>query len=323
MHAATTHIKDEALSRGSLGPAALDMMTDVFTHELPRFPGVAATDEVADLVNEFFLDKGSGYANAVVAAPDDDAARRLTRKWAVHWLVDRARTLPFGALRNRLEKRLERSPLFARSAIDHYWRLADGDDADRAVTESQLRQLASSTFVETIPTADGIQLGRRGELEELLRRLLDAAGRLHISDITRICGERFPSTLEPGDAAWGTVDADWDYIEDVTPAADTTGTTADKRRHESTAESLMPLLSDQEFIIIRHADDAIALAAALGVGRSTAYTLISRLRARLVELAGDDEQGREVMVALVSLVLDDTPGVPSLREEDREDSRAI
>lgn len=320
----TTRIRDEALARGSLGPAALEMMIDVFSAELPRFRGLAAQDEIGDFVNGFFLDKGAGYANAVVAASDDEAAKRLTRKWAVHWLVDQARRLPLGALRNRLEKRLERSSQFERSAADHYWYLAGGDDTDRPVSDADLRALASTAYVEVtrMPNGEGVRLGRTGELEELLRRLLEAAGRLHISDITRICADRFPSALQVGDAYSSTVDADWDYLEETTPGRDTISAMAGKRGDERSAEELLPLLTDGERAAIRFANDVSGLAAELGIGRSSAYSLIKKLRVRLVELAGESERSRQVMTALLALVVDQSAVVPSA-DSDRKDSRAI
>ena len=70
-------------------------------------------------------------------------------------------------------------------------------------------------------------------------------------------------------------------------------------------------------------DDAAALAEELGIGRSSAYSIVKKLRGRLIELAGDDERSREVLAALVRLVLDGSSGVPSLENVDMENSRVI
>ena len=321
----TTRIRDEARALGSLGPAALGMMTRVFEQELQRFPGLAATDAPEDLVNSFFLDKREGYANAVVAAIDDSAAEKLTRAWGRNWLVDRARALPFGALRNRLEKRLNRSPVFARSAVAHYWFLADGDDADRPTTDEELKQVASAARVEVLhlPNGQGVRLGHPGQLEELLRRLLLAAGRLHVSTITSICAERFPSSMDPTDASLAVADVDWDYVEETTEVHNTIGSTGSRLSDEQSAQAIWDALTDQERIAIRFIDDAPALAARLGIGRRSAYSLTKRLRAKLVELAGDGERGREVLAVLIELMLDDHAVVPFLDSEEREDIGAI
>jgi len=320
----TTHIRDEAEALGHLGNAALTMMRSVFHEHMPRFPGLDDADDVDDLVNDFFEAKGAGYANAVTAVPDDGAARRLTSKWVEHWLVDQVRKRPWGALRNRLEKRLERSNLFATSALAHHWTLADGEDTDLLVGGDELRAIAASAPVEVAPAlGDGpVRLGRTGQLEEMLLRVLTAAGRLHVSDLTDICAHRFPSLLETTDAFDATAEIDWDIIEETVPGHDGAATAVAKRHHEHRAAQLLPTLSARDRTVIRFFDDPRGLATELGVGRSSAYSLIAQLRTRLIETAGDAERGREVVAALIGLVLDDGAVVPSLDDMSMEGSNA-
>lgn len=321
----TTRIRDEALARGSLGQAALDMMRSVVAAQLSRFPGFGAADSVDDLVNDFFEGKGAGYANVIAILPDDRAARNETNKWVKRWLVDRARERPWGALRNRLEKRLERSDLFTASAARHHWYLSGGEDVDRPVTDALLRDIAATAPVDIVlPVGEGaVRLGRAGQLEEMLRRLLDAAGRLHVTAITRICSDRFPSLLQTGDLFSSTVDADWDVVEDTTTARDSEAATVMKRAEELIAEQLLPQLTDRECAAIRAGDDPAELATELGIGRSSAYSIMKNLRARLTELAGDAEGSRDVLAALIRLVLDDTAAVPSKESMDMEDSHVV
>lgn len=321
----TTLIRDEALARGTLGTSALAMMRSVMAEQLPRFPGLRDTDSVDDFVNSFFEDKAAGYANVITALPDDGAAKQETRKWVERWLVDLTRKQPWGALRNRLEKRLERSSLFSPSAVKHYWFLADGEDIDRQASEAALREIAASAQVEiSVATGDGsVTLGSKGQLEEMLRRVLAAAGRLHVSDLTKICADRFPSLLETGDVLTSTTDADWDSVEETTSAVDSSEVTEIKVDDEKFAQRLMPQLTETELAAIRHGGDAAALAKELGVGRTSAYNAIQKLRARLTELAGDSTRSQGVLAALLRLVLDDSPNVPSLNSEDMEDSNVV
>lgn len=309
----TTRIRDEALALGHLGAAALELMRRVFAEQLPRFPGLDHSDEVDDLVNDFFEDKGAGYANAVTAVPDDGAAQRLTRKWVEHWLVDRVRERPTGALRHRLEKRLQRSNLFMPSALAHHWMLTDGQDIDLRVGDDQLRAIAASAPVEVAPRkgSSPVRLGRAGQLEEMLRRVIKAAGRLHVGDLTRICADRFPSLLETNDAFDATVETDWGMIEETVPGPDGTANTEAKRSEQHLAAQLLPTLTARERTVLRFVDDPAGLASELGLGRSSAYSLIGKLRARLTEVAGDAERGEDVVAALIGLVLDDTAAVPS------------
>ena len=321
----TTLIRDEALARGTLGMSALAMMRSVMAEQLPRFPGLRDTDTADDFVNSFFEDKGAGYVNVITALPDDRAAKQETRKWVERWLVDLTRKQPWGALRNRLEKRLERSSLFSPSGVKHYWFLTEGEDTDHHVTETDLREIAASAQVEvSVATGDGsVRLGSTGQLEEMLRRVLAAAGRLHVSELTRICADRFPSLLETGDVLAATTDADWDIVEEMTPAIDSSSVTEIKLNDEQLAQQLMPQLTGPELAAIRHRGDAAALAKELGIGRTSAYNAIQKLRARLTELAGDSTRSQGVLAALLRLVLDDSPNVPSLHSEDMEDSNVV
>lgn len=323
MSAPTTFIRDEGLARGTLGLAALEMMRSVFDEQLPRFPHLRDTEHIDDFVNSFFEDKGAGYVNVVISLPDDRAAKQETRKWVERWLVDRARKQPWGALRNRLEKRLDRSDMFTASTVKHHWFLTGDKDTDRPVTAGELRDIAASATVEVASPAPGgsVRLGRSGQLEEMLRRLIAAAGRLHVSDLTRICAERFPSLMETGDAHAATIDVDWDIIEETVPVSGDATTTDAKLHDEHLAQQLLPSLTEFESAAVRVGADAALLAKELGIGRSSAYNVIKKLRAHLIELAGDSERSRSVLAALVRLAMDKSSDVPS--PESMEDFHAI
>lgn len=307
----TTSIRDEALARGTIGHAAYEMMLAVFEWEIERFPRLAAEGPAEDFLNTFFEKKGAGYVIALVAEPDDAAARRMTHSWVKNWLVDQDRKRPMGALRNRLEKRLQRSPLFEVSEVAHYWYLTEDADEDRTVSTADLRSAAAAVEVElTVSAAGQIQLGRSGQLESLLRELLLRAGRLHVGQMVSICAERFPSLLATGDAMDHLNDVDWDEREDEA-ADDLFANTAAKLGSEQLAAGIYAALSNDERAILRSAGDAKSLASELGVGRSTAYSLIKGARARVIELAGSSSRSDEVRGALVDLLVGKRSSVPS------------
>ena len=308
-----TLIRDEARARGQLGPSALAMLLRVFDEELRRFPGLASTETAEDLALEFFADRGTAWVDGLLAAPDDDAAARKTRKWARHWLIDVVRTTPYGALRGRLEKRLQRSPLFRPSSVVHHWRLADGEDTDGPVSFDTLYAVAAEVYVEVTVDAGGrVVLGRGGQLEEMLRRVLEASGRLHIADITYLCARRFPSTLETGD--WLTsrdVTAKMEEAEDTQEADDVVFATATQAADSRVAQTIFDQLTPTQRLALRYVQEPNELATCLGVGRSTAYSQIKQAKARLLELAGDRARSRLLMTDVIALILDDRPAVPS------------
>lgn len=311
----TTLIRDEAAARGQLGPAALSMLLRVFDSELRRFRGLAEVDTAEDLTFEFFADRATSYVDAVLATPDDEAAARLTRRWARNWLIDRVRTTPYGALRHRLEKRLQRSSLFRASAVANHWLLEGEEDIDRAATPEEIYDAAADVRVDVIVNAGGrVVLGKAGQLEEMLRAVLRRSGRLHIADLTYLCVRRFPSVLEDGD--WlmvGNRTAEIEDVEDIYSRDDAIFEGIGQQADSRVAREIFARLTKIERIALRFGDDRQKVASLLGVGRSTAYSRIQSAKARLLELAGDQARARQVMTDVLRLILDDEITVPSIQ----------
>lgn len=294
------------------------MLLGVFKSELRRFPGLAEADTPADLALDFFADRAVAYVDAVLAAPDDQAATRRTRQWARNWLIDRVRKTPYGALRNRLEKRLRRSPLFRASSAAHHWYLEGEDDIDRtAVSFEEIYEVAAEVRVDVVFDVGGrVVLGQPGQLEEMLRAILKLCGRLHIADITYLCAKRFPAVLEDGD--WLMNRPRTTEIEDATdthPSADVIHDTAEQLVDACAAKAIFNRLTAVERLALRFAEDPLKLASRLGVGRSTAYSHVQRAKAKLMEIAGDQARGREVATDVLALILDDELAVPSVTGE--------
>lgn len=307
----STLIRDEASARGQLGPSALAMLLRVFEEELRRFPGLASTETAEDLALEFFADRGASYVDAVLAAPDDDAAARKTRKWARNWLVDLVRTTPYGALRHRIEKRLQRSAFFRPSSVAHHWCLEDGEDIDLGASFDVLYAAAAEVYVAVSIDSGGRVLLGPGQLEEMLRRVLELSGRLHISDITYLCAQRFPSTLEVGDWAGRDVTAEMEEAEDTHEAHDTVFSTGTQLADSRVAQQIFEQLTATQRTALRLAQDPAELATQLGVGRSSAYSQIKSAKTRLLELAGNRSRSTQVMTDVIARILNDHSAVPS------------
>lgn len=320
---ATTHIRDELLESGQLGQAAFNMMTAVFESLITKFSALRERETVEDLRNGFFLDKGVGYVIRLRTAEDDEAAVRITYAWGTRWLVDESRKLPFGALRHRLEKRLGRCDLFSPSRVAHHWWLTEGEDASYPVTTSELEAIAAAADIDLHPWGEGnLRIGKTGELEGLIQRLLERAGRLHVAEITVICGNRFPLMLQLGDAAESTIDTNPEVLENSSGDSDSVFVTAEMIRIDRLASEILPQLSAEEITVFRYREDVPRLLVELDCSRSSAYKAIDRARAHLVELAGSGHEGRQVMLALIRRILDESATVPSTHDE-REDARVI
>ncbi|RWZ67859.1 hypothetical protein ELQ92_00890 [Labedella populi] len=288
----------------------------MFNSELRRFPGLAEIDTAEDLALEFFADRATSYVDAVLATPDDEAATRRTRQWARHWLIDRVRTTPYGALRHRLEKRLQRSPLFRASAVANHWFREGEEDMDRVASFDEIHTAATDIRVDVFVDAGGrVVLGKTGQLEEMLLAVLKLSGRLHIADLTYLCAQRFPSVLEDGD--WLTARHSTAEIEDAedTHSNDAFVQAVEQTTDSRSAQDIFALLTEAERLALRFGDDRREVASRLGVGRSTAYSRIQSAKARLVELAGDRTRARQVMGDVLRLILDDDVAVPSIQVE--------
>lgn len=311
---ATTRIRDEIARSGTLGRHTYDLLIAVFKIQLRRFPGLLDLDSIEDFAHEFFATTGEPFVVAIGAAHDDDAASRLTHRWAKYWLVDRARELPLGALRNRLEKRLERSQLFERSEVTHHWKLVDADDADGDALPDDLRRIAAAAVIHLDSSRGGStpRLGRKGELETLLVDLLSSAGRMHISQITQICADRFPALVESGDLLLHTFDVDENEGErEEYGQIDPGFGFAEGPDLDRLAESLLETLPVDTRLVLRYLDDAEKVQELMGIGRSAAYKTIMGARNRLREAAGDDELSRPLLERVVALLVDERTIVPS------------
>ena len=309
----TTLIKDEVRALGQLGPRAFDLLMSVFEQELPRFRGLSSLETFEDLALDFFADRGTSFTDMLATSLDDEVAARKTHTWARHWLIDRVRELPYGALRQRIEKRLQRSDLFRPSEAAHHWCLVEGDDVDRNASLDVLYSAAIEIRVDVIVEASGkVVLGRQGQLEEMLRVVLDLGGRLHISDLTYLCAHRFPSTLEVGD--WLTSGDTMVDIDEVEPPAERLNdiyVAADQLGDSDLAHRIFDQLSDVERLALRFGSQPAALAEHLGVGRSSAYSRIAQAKAHLLELAGSNGRSKDVLTDVLALALDESPPVPS------------
>jgi hypothetical protein len=301
----TSIILDELRSSGQFGAHALEFLVQLAHEELSRFPVLRAdrawSDE--DWAAEFFVAKGRALVTEVaIKADDDDAVRRMMRRWMRNWLIDQHARTAWGALRDRLEQRLVRDGRFRRAPAEHFWCLDSGPDTAGSVHLDALVAVAQRTHVTLYPQSSEsrrrARLGKAGELEALLANVLVAAnGSLHISTLTRVVADRFPHVLDPATIPMEGHD---ESVPSVEPTPDEALVKAeDAQAIEATAASIYACLSDVERRLVTRIDDPCAVSSFLGVGRSTTALRIRQLKAKLIELAGDDQAARRILFHVI------------------------
>jgi hypothetical protein len=290
---------------------AFDLLVRLTEEELHRFPGLASDPAWSheDWAVEFFAAKGHAFAiEALIKADDDDALGAMLRRWLRNWLVDQHIRTAWGALRDRLEKRMERDGRFRQASASHFWCLTDGpetagtDDVDALVVVAQRARV--TFYPEPARARRRAQLGRAGELESLLAEVLTAAGGgLHISTITNVVARRSPHVLDPATQPLPEAN-DIERLAADTPTPDRVVVELEDREAiEASVSSVFDSLSATERKLISVIDDPVAASELLEVGRSTTALRIGQLKTKLIELAGDDESARQMMEHVIGKCL--------------------
>ncbi|PWG60283.1 hypothetical protein [Bifidobacterium catulorum] len=150
-----------------------------------------SASQILDLVNDFYLDKIDSGRNGASksfdvmlltkASCDDDLVPYLTTSIG-NWLQNRLNATPLGRLRQRVSKRLERSPerfVQVEELGGETWGLRDGS---RVRFEGDLQTLASVTLrypIKRYYPKEGAkrdpQIGARSQLENMLEGVFKAA----------------------------------------------------------------------------------------------------------------------------------------------------
>lgn len=306
-----TEIVDELHSLGYFGLQAIGLLLKLTEEELRRFPALTSdgVNDAEDYAQSFFLACGLPLTTAVsLEAADDEVLGRMFRRWLRNWLVDQNTETAMGALRDRLEKRLDRDPRFQRSPVQHFWFLS-GELAEAGTDDvTTLSTVARRVHVTYYPEPPGgkrrAQLGKTGELENLLKELLvSARGSLHISTLVAVVANRFPHVLDPH-----TIYPDEGENTSIESVADPNPSPLTELMQEDDDENFGLLaevafrqLTQEEKELVLVLDDLKEAMKLLGLQRSSASLRISRFRSRLIEIAGNDSNSREILRRIIGL----------------------
>jgi hypothetical protein len=286
------------------------MLFQLVGQELRRFPVLLAgrpgwtEDDRWEWTQEFFAAKGPSVTAGVLAQTTDVASMgRYLRRAVRHFLVDRARQTPRGAVRRKVEDLLAASPEFGqvpdRTPGAGRWQLAG---APRPPYGGGLQPLVAAAYA--VPGVEVVRwsgtrrapLASDESLTAILRAVLETAdGCLEVAQLTAVLLERFPAAVEYADPALD----DGGVDEAAAPAADGPDVMVEV---SDRGREVYEQLSASQRALLPHLDAPIGeQATVIGVGRSQAYVASGRLKALLVELVPDDELRADVVGEVLRL----------------------
>ncbi|AEA26489.1 hypothetical protein Psed_4329 [Pseudonocardia dioxanivorans CB1190] len=307
-------VADELRELGHLGGVAtMAMVSERWRSAIkPLFvlepPGGWDEDSTQDLLHEFLRERLEDLTDALIAAgTDEEVLLKVTSRIMRNWLIDQARKTDTGAVRVRLEELLGGNGEFVRlSDRPARWALADlaGTEAGRDDADSLYTAAMAVANVKPVRWRDKNRRAPMASGPDLVRVLiavLRCAGPagLEIGVLTHVFLRRFGVVvishvpLEDDDTLRDRMIAPREFDID------------EERGAAARAAEVYAQLSDRERRILLHLDDRPRVEQLLDVGRSVAYTHISRVREVLAALSGEDIDIAAVAAELVRLAQED------------------
>lgn len=312
--AAMSPVLHELQSRGEFGPAALRLLLRLASEELQRFPALRADRAMSgeDYAVEFFTDRGRALtAQLITTAVSDVSVGKIIRQWLRNWLINANDQTAIGALRDRVEKRLQRDARFAKCSPAHFWKLSQGPSDAAGVDVDALKRCANGVhvtfFVVKSNAVKRVQLGKPGELEHLLEELFHVAGgSMHISLIVQVLAHRFPHVLDPQRVEPSSDDNQNDDEAFLVPSDmllpdEQLDQGEAMLARSQLAVEITGLLSAVDRKLLLVLDDPLAAAAILGCGRSSAYVRLRELRVKLLDMAGNEPEAWSVLAEVLGM----------------------
>ncbi|MFC3688869.1 hypothetical protein [Aquipuribacter hungaricus] len=300
-------VPDELRALGHLGgPATIAMLTARFRSAVQPFPtlkppGGWTAGALEDVLHDFLAEKLEDLTNAVLTVRDDETATlKVTSRVMKRWLIDQARKTDTGAIRVRLEELVHESDLFVKpNGQGERWALVGAEQVSSVDIESLVAAARAVPGVKPVrwrdenrraPMASGPDLLR--VLEAVLER---AGGSVESGVLVTVFQRRFGVTL----TSFVPLEEDDTLPERLAEPPVFNSVELDEAAVR--AAQAYAQLSDRERRILLHLHDHRAVQDALGVGRTTAYTLIGKVNEALQALAGQDVDHAAVAAALVRL----------------------
>jgi hypothetical protein len=328
-------VRDELLSGGEFGEAAVDLLYTLTAQELRKVLYLAGSERwsgvgSADAAHEYFVAKGARVTRRLITeAPDDAAVGRILRSSIRRWLIDQSRKTALGARYRRLETVLRaEAELFERVPDGEpgagRWRLRGGNGPSEVDFRDLVAAAWSVTDVEVPAWTDD---RRRAPFasSESLARVVDAVlraarGSVTVTSLVSVCSDRFPLGLDPyinSSSELEETPSGDDTVDQV--VASEVAADVDRRGQAIFAE----LTPDERRLLPVLGESVEERRVALDLGRSQTQLRTRRLRTRLAALIGSDPDHLrlrdEVLLRVadlcrqqdVAVSADDSTAVPS------------
>ncbi|MFW0797012.1 hypothetical protein AAFP30_24615 [Gordonia sp. CPCC 205515] len=279
--------------------------------ELQRFQALKhACAEIDDFVQDFLVDRIRPLTAKLVAeATSEDSVGRLLRKSIRNWLIDRARATGTGPLRRAVEKVLSDEDAFEKAGGGSgagWWRLTGSQAAPWGGDPCVLLEAAWKVPDVRVPkwssTSRRPPVADRPSLVAILEAVFRAAGgSIEVAELVHVLAQRFAAALDP----IVTVAGEHDDLAS-TPASEPTPddlVVADESDADTAraAAEIVGRLSDIERAIVPLLDDGGAVRNRLGLGKSQSAQFASRLKAKIVQLAGTGPESEHVVREVIWL----------------------
>lgn len=300
---------EELRGQGCFGQAGVALARALVKEELGKFP-VLAKQALDDVVQDFFVERIDPVTAMLVALATSEASvGKLLRRSIRNWLIDKARATGTGPLRRSIEKVLtedvfEQVPAGEPGA--GRWRNAGTSGPPFAGDLDLLVQAAWGVpNVRTPNWASGSRrppVADRRSMVAVAQAVLDAAGgSLETAQLVFVFSRRFAAALDPIEVPLGDLTASDNVASPELTAEDLVIAADAELDAACAAAEIVGRLSDHEKVVVPLLDDVHTVRQRLGLGRSQAYQLMARTRAKVCDLAGTGPESEQIVLEVIRL----------------------
>lgn len=284
--------------------------------QLKRLPGPGgghpSEDEVDDALQTFVVERWDRTVAALLGqASDDESMTRLLHTIVGRWRIDKVRETDRGSVRRRLHEHLTETAEFEQVPTGEpgarRWRLAGSAGAPWGGLVEDLINAARTVPAAAVRWTDPNRrppIASAADLTAVLHAVMLAAHQQSVEEqqLVAVIVGRFPATLDPEFCAF---DAKADLPSAGLSAEQLVQAALDAETLTAAAARIVSQLNPVERSVLPLIDNVSAVRQCLGVGRSSAYNYINKLKDLIRELAGGDDP-EQIVLEVIDLCRSET-----------------